>query len=285
MMRVDVPAGPLDYTDTGGDGPVIVLGHGLLMNETHWRKVIPLLDGYRCITPTLPLGAHRSPMRADADLTQSGIARIIADFLDALDLVDVTLVLNDSGGGQFVVSEGRADRVGRLVLASCEAFDNFPPRPARPAAVLCRFPGGTSLFLRLLSTKFVRHNKLAWGGLSKYGIPDEVLDECFAPATRSAEIRRDLRKFSTGTPRRKTLLTWASRLSSFDRPVLIVWATEDRMMPPAHAHRLLDLFADARQVLIDDSWTLIPEDQPERFAAALRDFVPARRRANPSQLS
>ncbi|MDJ0363223.1 alpha/beta hydrolase [Rhodococcus sp. H29-C3] len=274
MLRVDLPAGPIDYLDTGGDGPVLVFGHGLLMNESQWRKVTPLLGGYRCIAPTLPLGAHRSPMRADADLTQRGIARILADFLDALDLTDVTVVLNDAGGGQFIVSDGRADRVGRLVLASCEAFDNFPPLPARPAVALCRLPGGTALFLRLLSTKFVRHNKLAWGGLSKYGIPDEVLDECFAPATRNAEIRRDLRKFSTGTPRRKTLRTWASQMSRFDRPVLVVWATEDRMMPLAHAHRLLKLFSDARQVLIDDSWTLIPEDQPEKFAAALREFIP-----------
>lgn len=104
--------------------------------------------------------------------------------------------------------------------------------------------------MRLLATKFVRHNKRAWGGLSKHGIPDEVLDDWFAPATRNAEIRRDLRKFATGTPSRKTLLTWASRLSTFDHPVLVIWATEDTMMPLIHADRLRELFADARQVLI-----------------------------------
>lgn len=274
MQHVDLPAGPIDYIDTGGDGPVLVLGHGLLMNETLWSKVIPLLEGYRCVAPTLPLGAHRSPMRADADLTQRGVARIFADFLEALDLSNVTVVLNDWGGGQFMVSDGRADRVGRLVLASCEAFDNFPPRPARPAVALCRIPGGTALFLRLLATSFVRHNKQAWGGLSKSRISDEMLDDWFAPATRSAEIRRDLTKFCTGTPPRKTLLEWASQLSGFDRPVLVMWATEDRMMPLAHARRLTGLFPNARQVHIDDSWTLIPQDQPERFAAALREFVP-----------
>ena len=275
MSQVALPAGSIDYSDTGGDGPVLVFGHGLLMNESQWRKVIPLLDGYRCVTPTLPLGAHRSPMRASADLTQRGVARILADFLEALDVTDVTLVLNDWGGGQFMVSDGRADRVGRMVLASCEAFDNFPPRPARPAVALCRVPGGTALFLRLLSTGFVRHNKQAWGGLSKARIPDAVLDDWFDPAMRSAEIRRDLRKFATGTPPRKTLLKWASQLSTFDRPVLVAWATEDRMMPLKHARRLVELFPDARLVEIEDSWTLIPEDQPEKFAAALRDFVPA----------
>ncbi len=87
MPHVDLSAGRVDYTDTGGSGPVLVFGHGLLMNETQWRRVIPLFDDhYRCIAPTLPLGAHRSPMNADADLTQRGVARILADFLDELDL-------------------------------------------------------------------------------------------------------------------------------------------------------------------------------------------------------
>ncbi|MFC7958132.1 alpha/beta fold hydrolase [Rhodococcoides kroppenstedtii] len=275
MPRIDLPAGPVDYTDTGGDGPVLVFAHGLLMNETLWRSVIPLLQrDYRCIAPTLPLGAHRTPMRPDADLSQLGVARILADVLDALDLTDATVILNDWGGGQFLVSDGRADRVGRLVLASCEAFDNFPPRPARPAVALCRVPGGTRLFLGLLGTRVVRHDKRAWGGLSKAGIPDGVLDDWFAPATRNADIRRDLRKFCVGTPTRSTLLEWASRLSTFDRPVLVVWATEDRMMPPAHAQRLEQLFPNARRVQIDDAWTLLPVDQPHRFADALRDFVP-----------
>jgi len=276
MPSVQLPAGPIDYLDTGGDGPVLVFGHGLLMNETQWRKVIPLLDGYRCIAPTLPLGSQRHPMNPDADLSQRGIARIIADFLAALELRDVTLVLNDWGGGQFMISDGRADRLGRLVLASCEAFDNFPPKPARPGVTLCRIPGGTSLFMRLMATSFFRHGDQGYGGLTKTRIPDDIMDDWFGPATRDANIRRDLRKFVTGTPPRKILLKWASRLSTFDGPVLVVWATEDRMMPAEHAHRLVDVFPDARLVQIENSRTLIPEDQPEQFAAALRQFVPRR---------
>lgn len=228
MPHVDTSSGPIHYTDSGGDGPVLAFGHGLLMNQTQWRRVIPLLTEYRCIAPVLPMGAHTTPMKPDADLSQLGVARIFAEFLDALDVDDVTVVLNDWGGGQFMVSDDRADRIGRLVLASCEAFDNFPPRPARPAVTLCRFPGGTTLFLKLLATRFVRHDKRAWGGLSKSGIPDEVLDDWFAPASRSREIRRDLRKFCTGTPPRTTLLEWAARLACFPRPVLVVWATEER---------------------------------------------------------
>ncbi|UXA13507.1 alpha/beta hydrolase [Mycobacterium sp. SMC-8] len=273
MRTVDVPAGSIAYGDTGGDGPVLVFGHGLLMDGRQRRKVIPLLPGYRCITPTLPLGAHTMPMADDADLTQTGVAGILADFLDALDLDDVTLVLNDWGGGQFVISEGRDERVGRLVLASCEAFDNFPPAPARPAALLCRLPGGGWVLSRLLGTRFFRHSRRAYGAMAKNGIPDSLFDEWFGPAARNAAVRRELVKFATGAPPRRRLLEMSQKLVGFGRPVLVVWAREDRMMPLAHADRLVELYPDARKVIVDDSWTLIPEDQPAIMAQLLRDFV------------
>ena len=274
MASVETASGRIEYTDSGGDGPVLVFGHGLLMSGTLWRRVIPDLESYRCIAPTLPLGAHRFPMRADADLTQSGVARILADFLEALELWDVTLILNDWGGGQFVVSEGRAERIGRLVLASCEAYDNFPPGPAKPAVALCRLPGGTRLLTQLTRTSIFRHNRLAYGGLSRNGVPDAVYDEWFAPSLADSEIRRDLKKFVTGTPPAKTLLAWHEAVTRFPRPVLLLWATDDRMMPVEHARRMVSEFPDARLVEVSDSWTLIPEDRPEAFARALAEFVP-----------
>src|SRR3978361_534036 len=116
MPQVQLTAGILDYEDTGGDGPVLVLSHGLTMDGTLWRKVLPsLAPGYRCITPTLPLGGHRHAMRPEADLSLRGIVGVLAEFLDALDPHDVTLVLNDWGGGQLLISEGRDERLTRLV--------------------------------------------------------------------------------------------------------------------------------------------------------------------------
>ena len=63
------------------------------------------------------------------------------------------------------------------------------------------------------------------------------------------------------------------QLRSFDRPALVVWAAEDRVMPPEHGRRLAELLPQARLVEIEDSRTLIPEDRPAEFAAAIRDFV------------
>ena len=109
-------------------GPAVVLLHGVLMNGTLWDGVVDRLRGrYHCIVPELPFGAHRTPMPDDADLTLESIAKMVAGFLAELDLHDVTLVCNDWGGAQLVVSPGGSDRVANLVLVSCEAFDNYPP--------------------------------------------------------------------------------------------------------------------------------------------------------------
>ncbi|HET6500585.1 MAG TPA: alpha/beta hydrolase [Amycolatopsis sp.] len=283
MPRIDLSAGPLDYQDTGGDGPVLVFTHGVPMNETQWRKVVPLLSGYRRVLPTLPLGAHRHPMKPDADLSQRGVARLLGEFIERLDLHDVTLVLNDWGGGQFLLSEAGADRIGRLVLVACEAFDNFPPGPARALGVLARIPGGIWLLMQALRIKAVRHGRRAYGGMSVRGIPDDVLTGWFAPAWRSRAVRRDFAKFAGSAPGRETLLAWSDRLRAFDRPVLVVWATEDRLMPREHGPRLATLYPRARLVEISDSATLVPEDQPERLAEVLTAFLteagapPARR--------
>lgn len=273
MPRTELSSGPVDYQDTGGEGPVLVFGHGLPMNETQWRKVVPLLDGYRCVLPTLPLGGHRQPMNPDADLSQRGVARLLGEFIERLGLDQVTLVLNDWGGGQFLVSEGRAQRLARMVLVACEAFDNFPPGPAKTMAQVCRVPGGVWLLTRLMGIPAFRHNRAGYGGMSLRGIPDEIMDDWFAPATRNRAIRRDLAKFATGAPDRKTLLAWSERLCEFDRPVLVVWATEDRLMPREHGPRLAKLYPQGRLIEIADSSTLIPEDQPERLAEVLTDFL------------
>ncbi|MFD6415317.1 alpha/beta fold hydrolase [Streptomyces sp. NPDC060194] len=275
MSRVELSAGPVDYQDTGGDGPVVVFCHGVPMNEQVWRKVVPLMAGYRCVLPTLPLGGHRTPMRPDADLSHRGVAALVGEFVDELGLEDVTLVLNDWGGGQFLLLDrsAGANRIGRLVLVACEAFDNFPPGPAKAMAVVARIPGGMLALVRLMRLRAVRHARRGYGGMSLRGIPDAVLRDWFAPADRDPAIRRDFAKFAVSAPGRRTLLSWFERLRTFDRPVLVLWATEDPLMPREHGPRLAALYPHARLVEIPDSATLVPEDQPECLAAELRAFL------------
>ncbi|MCB1253970.1 MAG: alpha/beta hydrolase [Austwickia sp.] len=273
LRQVETSAGPIDYVDSGGPGPVLVFGHGVPMNETQWNPVVPHLDGYRCLRPTLPLGGHRQPMRPDADLTHHGIARLLGEFLERLDLHEVTLVLNDWGGGQFLLLEPAGARVARLVLVACEAFDNFPPPPARPMAQLARVPGGLWPFVQLMRLGAVRRAPWGYRAMTVRPLPDEVLIDWFAPATRSAAIRRDFAKFSRSAPSRKAQSSWFEPLRSVRVPVLVVWARQDTMMPPEHGPRLARHYPNARLVEIDDSATLVPWDQPEELARVLREFL------------
>lgn len=276
MPKIELTAGTIEYSDTGGDGPVLVLLHGLTMDSTVWRKVVPGLDGYRCILPTLPLGAHRIPMRPDADLSMRGLVALLAEFLEKLDLRDVTLVLNDWGGAQFLVSEGLDERLARLVLVACEAFDNYPPGlPGKVLSLAMRTPGGLAATMKLLRLQAFRRAPGAWGWMSKRPVERSVMDGWFAPAQRSAEIRRDVTKYGLSAPDKETLLAWQKRVCAFDRPVLVVWAEEDKLMPREHGRRLASMFPDARLVEVPDSYTLVPEDRPDVLIKELREFVPA----------
>lgn len=275
MAEVSLSAGTIEYTDTGGDGPVLVLLHGVTIDGSVWRKVVAELgEGYRCVCPTLPLGSHRTPMNPEADLSLRGMALLVGEFLDRLDLRDVTLVLNDWGGAQLLISEGRTERIGKLVLTACEAFDNYPPGlPGRILGLAAKVPGGLRLTMAAARTRAFRRGPGAWGWMSKRPVPREVMDAWFAPATANPAIRRDLARYGNSIPPKQQLLDLAERMRGFERPVLVAWAVEDKLMPREHGRRLAALFPDARLVEIEDSYTLIPEDQPEVLAGAIREFV------------
>jgi pimeloyl-ACP methyl ester carboxylesterase len=136
--------------------------------------------------------------------------------------------------------------------------------------------------MQLLRLRAVRRAPGSWGWMTKRPVPDDVMDAWFRPATTDPAIRRDLARYATSVPSRPVLLEWAQRSAAFQRPVLVVWAAEDRMMPRQHGRRLAELFPDARLIEIGDSYTLIPEDQPEQLTLAIRGFVPATARTSPA---
>jgi pimeloyl-ACP methyl ester carboxylesterase len=271
MAEVEVPAGVIEYDDTGGDGPVVVLLHGLVMSGTVWRHVVAdLRADHRCVTPTLPLGAHRRPMRADADLTLHGLGTLVGDFLAALDLTDVTLVGNDWGGAQLLADH---PRVARLGLVACEAFDNYPPGvPGNLIRYACMVPGGLTAVLASLRVRALRRLPFTFGGMSKRGVPDPIMDAWFRPVTTDPLVRRDVGKY-VRSARPGQFVPVTEALRDCDRPALVVWALEDRLMPVGHGRRLAELLPKGRLVELSDTRTLVPEDRPADLAAALRAFV------------
>jgi pimeloyl-ACP methyl ester carboxylesterase len=276
MSQIELSAGTIEYEDTGGDGPTLVFLHGLLMDASLWDHVIAnLAVDHRCVAPTLPLGAHRTAMHADADLSLRGITRLVADFLERLDLRDVTVIGNDTGGAlvQLLVCDGAA-RVGRIVLASCDAFDNFPPGLTGKTLVLTGKlpPAMFGMFMQQMRLRPVRRLPIAFGWLTKHG--DAATKRWMKPVLRQREIRRDtVRVLRAAAADKRLLLNAAKCLSSFDRPALVAWASRDRVMPPEHGQRLAELLPHGRLVEISDSYTLIPLDQPAQLAELIRDFA------------
>jgi pimeloyl-ACP methyl ester carboxylesterase len=274
MPEVELSAGTIEY-EAAGSGPTLVLLHGLAMDGSLWRNVVADLErDHRCVVPTLPLGSHRRPMRPEADLSFGGHVRLIAEFLERLDLSDVTLVQSDMGFAQSLAAE-RPERLGRLVLLSCEAFDNYPPGlPGRILGLAARLPGGLNALVQPLRFRPLRRSPMALGRMAKRPIPHDVTDAWLRPLFKQRQIRRDLVKYvRAAIADRRVMLAASEGVASFDRPALVVWATEDRVMPLEHGRRLADLLPQGRLVEIADSYTLIPEDQPGELAQTIRRFI------------
>jgi pimeloyl-ACP methyl ester carboxylesterase len=274
MHSVDLASGPVEYHESGRTGPVLVFLTGVFVGVTVWRHVIAdLRADHRCIAVEMPLGAHRRPMHPDADLSSRGLARLVADFLTALDLTDVTLIGCDWGGAQLVAAHGLDARVARLVLLPQESFDNFPPGvPGRTLYRSSKVPGATWLALQTLRVRALRRSPVNFGPMSKRPVPADILDAWLAPALASAEIRRDLLKYLRTTTRGEYREA-AGKLAAFGKPALVLWAPESRMMRPENGRRLAGALPRGRLVEVPDSYVLVPEDQPAVCAREIREFV------------
>lgn len=273
VRQVAVTGGEITCTTTG-QGPPIVFVHPLLASPLHWRKVVPIVAdaGFACVTPALPLGAHATAMRVDADLRPPAVARMIVEVVEALELGPVTLVGNDSGGALAqIVAARRPDVVARLVLTSCDSLEHFFPPLFRYLSWAARVPRFATVAAGALQVRPLRRTPLAFGWLAKYGVPDDVVDAYLQPLRADAGVRRDVTKFVRAVSNRYTLEA-ANHLRSFASPALVAWAREDRVFSPSLARRLAALLPNARLAWIDDSYAFTPEDQPEVLAGLIVGF-------------
>jgi pimeloyl-ACP methyl ester carboxylesterase len=273
MATIDLPSGTLHYQQSGS-GPPIVFLHGYLMGANLWDPVVQLLAGeFRCIGPELPFGAHPTPMRPGADLTTAGLGGLVADFLAALDLHQVILVGNDSGGAiAQVVAARHPQRLGGLVLASCDAFDNYPPRLFRPLIAAARV-GALTPLLASLKFKSVRSLPSAYGWLTHRQLPHPLIDGWIANYLADRGVRRDTRRLTAALDDDAFMGQIAAELVGFTQPALLAWAADDKFFPLEHARRLAGILPDARLELIDDSRTWVMRDQPQRTAHLIGQFA------------
>ena len=222
MPEAILDFGTIEYDDTGGDLPVVVLIGGLFIGISLWDGVVAdLRRDFRCIVPRLPWGAHRRPMHPDADLSLSGHTQILADFIDHLSLNDITLVESDSAMAQLLVTF-RPQRLGRVVFCSSETADNYPPGlPGRAAALIAKLPGGVNFAMQQMRFRAFRHGPIGFGRMTKRPIPDDVIDDWLKPVLAQRAIRRDAAKYIRSIrPSRRALKEATERMHFFDLPAL-----------------------------------------------------------------
>lgn len=268
--EIELSSGTICFRQCGG-GPPIVFVHGLLVHSGLWRDVVPRVAaaGFRCLAPDWPLGAHAVPVPC-ADLSPPGVATIIAEFLDRLDLRDVTLVANDTGGALTQILMARhPERVSRVVLTSSDSFERFFPPMFGYLPAFARVPGAVRLLVTALRPRWLHRLPMTFGWLAKRPFDARSFLEA---SWRDPRIRDDLRRFLRGVHRRHTLAA-VDGLRGFTGPVLLAWSAEDRLFPLSDAYRLADVLPHADVEPVEDSFTFLPLDRPERLAELVVRFA------------
>ncbi|TRW77820.1 alpha/beta hydrolase [Mycolicibacterium sp. 018/SC-01/001] len=274
MPTVELSAATIEYRESGPKDsahPPVVLVHGALVDSRLWDGVATDLAarGFRCIQPDLPLGAHRIPVRDRTALTPEGVAELVHQFLVDLDLHDVTLVGNDTGGGicQFLI-DAHPDRIGRLVLTNCDAFETFPPFPFNAVFTAMRTRITVSALMAPMGITALRHSPLGFGLLAKKLDP-ELTASWLTPARTDRRVAGDFAALARGIGR-TDLTDTAPRLHRFTKPVTIVWGADDRCFTPELGRRLAALFPNSTVIDVPDATTFVPLDAPEAVSSAIR---------------
>lgn len=273
MPQIALPEATIDYREVGPQDsphPPVLFVHGALVDSRLWDGPAELLaaQGFRCVLPTLPLGSHTIPVNDATALSMPGVAAMISGFVEALGLDDVTLVGNDTGGGicQFVV-DSYPDRIGRLVLTNCDAFDKCPPFPFSTIFRLMQRPSAVKLLIGPMSSTALRHSVVGYGLLVRH--PDAALTRSWLqPAGADPRIRRDMAALArsiTGTD----LTELGGRLRRFDKPVTLVWGQRDRCFTPALGRRVAAAFPRATLIEVPDATTFVALDAPRAVADAI----------------
>jgi pimeloyl-ACP methyl ester carboxylesterase len=273
MPTVDIDAGTIHYDTVGPkDARPVLFVHGYAMGSSLWGPLSTRLAarGLRCIAPNWPLGAHPTALRPGADRTLPGIAAMVNDFIGALGLEDVVLVGNDTGGVICqLAAVNHPDRLGALVLTSCDAFEHFPPPILKPFMLAARAPLTFRAVVQPMRLRIVR--KRGYGALSHNDI-DHLVTDWVKPVLRDAAVAEDLRQLTTSLHQQITLDA-AARLGEFSKPALIAWSADDVFFPVGDGKRLADTLPNARFELIEGARTFSMIDQPDRLADLVAEFV------------
>ena len=266
--------GGIQYIDEGKGIPLLFI-HGTLSNSNTWRKIIPELSKkYRCIAVDLPIGGHAIPVNNTMNLSPIGIAVIIKDFLQHLNIEKLIIVSNDTGGAYSqVFASHYPEYIDKLIFSNCEVLDVFPPSKFKYLIQAVKIPGFTFLLSKAFKIKGLLTSNLMMGLLSHKLTTDELSELYLKSFTENKLIRDDFAKnVKTWSP--KYTLEAADKLKTFQFPVLILWGEDDiNLFPLKLGKQLKTVFQNAELIIIPNSKTYIQEDQPEIMIKEIIQFI------------
>jgi pimeloyl-ACP methyl ester carboxylesterase len=270
---VQVPSGRISYLEEGA-GPVALFVHGVLLNGYLWRhQMTDLSDIRRCIAVDL-LAHGDTEVASGEDVSVTANANMLKEFLDALQIDQVDLVGNDSGGGiAQIFAATHPERVRSLTLTNCDTHDNWPPEAFRPFLENAAAGGLSGTLNRMLSDKNVYRSPQALGPAYEHpgSVSDETIDKYLRPLVRSEARTRDFERFLAAFDNRHTRNIEA-QLKTLTVPTLIVWGTDDVYFDVKWSRWLADKIPGTRRrIELKGARIFFPEERWQEFNRELRE--------------
>jgi pimeloyl-ACP methyl ester carboxylesterase len=252
---------------------VALFVHGVLVSSHLWRHQLADLSGLRrCVAVDL-LAHGDTEIHPGADLSVSANARMLGEFLDALDIDQVDLVGNDSGGGisQIFAARNR-DRIRSLTLTDCDAHDNWPPEAFKPFLEMAAAGGLRDTLTAMLADKGRFRSPEAMGPAFEHPeqVADDTIEAYLRPLVESEQRIRDLERFLAAFDCRHTVAVEAE-LRKLTAPTLIVWGTDDVYFDVKWSHWLAETIPGTRKrVELEGARIFFPEERAAEFNQLLR---------------
>jgi pimeloyl-ACP methyl ester carboxylesterase len=269
---VETASGRISYVETGS-GPVALFVHGVLLNKHLWRRQLEeLADIRRCIAVDL-LAHGDTEIDPSQDVSVTANARMLTEVLDALQIDQVDVIGNDSGGGiaQIFAALNPA-RVRTLTLTNCDTHDNWPPEAFKPFLAMAASGELSNTLNAMLADKSIYRSPEALG--PAYEQPDIATDadiEAYLrPLVRSEQRIHDLERFLAAFDHSHTTAV-EPQLRQLNARTLIVWGTDDVYFPVKWAYWLAETIPGAGQpVELEGARLFFPEERSEVFNTLLR---------------
>ena len=262
-------AGDIAYLRTG-QGPPLVLLHGIPSSSYLWRDVIePLSATFEVLAPDL-LGFGDSDKRMDVDLSIAAQARYVVAFMETIGVHQAAVAGHDIGGGVAqLMAVDEPQRVARLILIDSIVDNNWPI----PDIARLKEPAWDQIMVNIDLRSGLRKG-LEAGMVTPERVTDEMVDEWTRPFQDLGGRRAYLR--AARALNNRDLTSRAKHIDEIETPTLILWGANDAFLEPRWAETLHQKLRESTVEIVDPGGHFLPLDRPDAVAEAITRFLTTR---------